>query len=111
MKLSALVTRTMRPVCPPSTSAVTTDSETPPLCLVSSTTTMRSKPAAMRSSSSCGSGESHWRSSTVHPMPPAARLLAARRLIRTPLPNVAMVRSRPSPCTRAEPIGAVASGS
>ena len=50
--------------------------------------------------SSTGSGASQRRSSTRTPIPSSASRRATRRLMCSPLPNVTIVRSRPSPWVR-----------
>ena len=104
-KLSQEATRAIRPENPLSISAVITPSETPPVRRVSSAISTRPVSSADSSRSSTGSGESQRRSSTRQPTPSAASRAATRRLIRTPLAKVTMVRSRPSPYVRARPIG------
>ncbi len=60
--------------------------------------------------SATGSGASQRRSTTRLPIPSLASASAARSDIRTPLPNVMIVRSSPEPITstRARPIGTCA---
>ena len=87
MKLSSLATLATRPVKPASTSVVITPSETPPVRRVSSATSTRPVAAAARSRSSNGSGASQRRSSTRQPMPSAASVRAARRLMPNAVPE------------------------
>ena len=101
MKLSALVTRETRPRNPPSASAVMIPSDTPPVRRVSSAISTRPVARHSRKISSAGSGAIQRRSTTRQLIPCLRSRPAARRLIRSPLPNVMMVRSLPSPEARA----------
>src|ERR1700742_1548452 len=108
MKLSALGTRRMAPRNPPSTRAASTDSDTPQVRRVSSTTSTRPVMAASRRMSRVGSGDSQRRSTTRLDTPLSANSPATRRLIGNPLPNVTKVSSgSPSPTGqgRGDPIG------
>ena len=65
-------------------------SATPPVRLVSSTTSTRPVARASCRTSSAGSGASQRRSTTRAPIPRMASRLPTRRLIRSPLPKVTM---------------------
>ena len=72
-------------------------SDTPPVRRVSSAIRTRPVTEASRSTSWTGSGASQRRSTTRQAIPSASSRAATRRLIRSPLPKVTMVRSLPSP--------------
>jgi hypothetical protein len=96
MKLSSLVTRETWPRNPPSASAVMIPSDTPPVRRVSSAISTRPVALDSRRMSSAGNGAIQRRSTTRQLMPCLRSRAAARRLIRSPLPKVIMVRSLPS---------------
>ena len=67
------------------------------MALVSSTSSVRPVAFASRSTSAMGSGASQRMSTTRMAIPARSSRRATRRLIGTPLPQVTIVRSVPSP--------------